>query len=253
MVDEQAGYALLGAAARRGGAGRPGKELPAGGPPPLGGADAPGGLEEGAAGAAEGLPPLAPAARRNPAPWGPRWAALLAASACLAGAAAALGGRLLARRASAPSLAAGSEWKTALPSPVEKLLIVTSPSGQTQCEGTYAIQEHVPANGKPTWKKNGTGVPRTLYFSNTGTWMIDNNDALKAGFDCAIGYIHAPLDKSGDKMPWELEGWERYDNDAEKWIVDPAIAVKAVKGGAPAAASGPAAIAAAIAEERRDQ
>jgi hypothetical protein len=121
----------------------------------------------------------------------------------------------------------GLQQKAEEPEVVSNIVVAT-PGGQTECEGTYVISDTIKANGKPVWKREGAGVPRMIYFSNTGTWMIDNNDAMKANFDCAIGYIHAVKDKTGTKMPWELTSWERYDNEAKKWMVDELITVTAL-------------------------
>jgi len=103
-------------------------------------------------------------------------------------------------------------------------LYITSPKGQQQCAGEYALLEGVEANGEAVWEQSGGSF--WLYSSGNGMWIVGGRDAKEKNFKSAHGLMFNRT-LHGGATPDRVGGvWERLDD--EQWRVDEKITVSKV-------------------------
>uniref|UniRef100_A0A7S4T0T8 Uncharacterized protein n=1 Tax=Alexandrium monilatum TaxID=311494 RepID=A0A7S4T0T8_9DINO len=100
-------------------------------------------------------------------------------------------------------------------------IVVTAPHGtpeQRKCAGTYTLQSGTKANGRPLWKHSRGD--RWIYCGTDGCWYIGDKDEFRAKFNCYAGYLRNPCASQGMQPTDSPSTWERYDDEAEDWVLD---------------------------------
>ena len=108
-----------------------------------------------------------------------------------------------------------------------KLLQVTSPNFQKECDGIYETDLDKKAHGQYIWKK--CGAERWLYLTKAGRWTVGDKEEFGKNFECEMGYIrHSRTDAM--LYPYEMQAGEwQYSPDGKGWHNDPSIVVEMPK------------------------